>query len=90
MITEEEISHQNNNFFDLSHPNQHIPTLQHTNTPTLQHSNTLKIHKFRKSVTNNNPQPTHNVDTRDPTGSKNYLLQRNKKVSKLSFDTLFI
>ena len=23
MITEEEISHQNNNFFDLSHPNVH-------------------------------------------------------------------
>ena len=52
----------------LQHTN--TPTHQHTNTPTLQHSNTLKIHKFRKSVTTNQQQPTHNVDTRDPTGSK--------------------
>ena len=42
-------------------------------TNTLQHSNTLKICKFRKSVTHQQ-QPTHNVDTRDPTGSKNSIL----------------
>ena len=49
----------------------HFNTTAHQHIPTLQHTNTLKIHKFRKSVTTTNQRPTtHNVDTRDPTGSK--------------------
>ena len=56
----------------LTHQHTNTPTHQHTNTLTHQHTNTLKIHTFRKSVTY---QPTtNNVDSRDPTGSKNQSL----------------
>ena len=56
---------------------RNLPIL-HSNTLRLHHYNTttLKIHKFRKSLTNQQqPTPTtHNVDTRDPTGFKNTFL----------------
>ena len=37
------------------------------------HSDTLKSYNLEnwRSETTNNPQPTNNVDTRDPIGSKN-------------------
>ena len=37
MITEEEISHQNNNFFDLSHPIAHIVTAPDLNLSPFAH-----------------------------------------------------
>ena len=68
------------------------PTLQHSNTLTIHHYNTLtihhyntttlKIHKFRKSVTTN--QPINNIDTRDPTGSKNLKINLSIAQEKTS------
>merc|ERR1712156_1391959 len=67
-----------------THQHTNTPTHQHTNTPTHQphqHTNTLKIHTFRKSVTYpQQPTTNNNVDTRDPTGSKNCWIPRYNEV----------